>query len=200
MTLQVVGAGLPRTGTTSLGKALEVLLGGPRHHMSAIPAHPFDLGENWSIALAGGIPDWDIIYDGYLSAVDWPTSAFWPEVSEHYPDALVVLSVRDSPHTWYESIAATVLPVARLALQPGWSAGRHLVDLFERFTGVTEWDDPQTLMAAYERHNAEVRATLPPSRLIEWNANQGWQPLCMALDKPIPLQSFPWLNKRENWG
>jgi hypothetical protein len=200
MPLQVIGAGLPRTATTSLGIALEQLLGGPRHHMSAIPNHPFDLGEGWSLALAGGTPDWEELFAGYIAAVDWPASAFWRDLIDEYPNAPVLLSVRDSAQTWYESMSVTVIPAARLPLTPGWSAGRHLVDLFERFTGATEWDDPATLMAAYERHNAAVRATVAPDRLLEWNAKEGWEPLCHALGKPVPDQPFPWVNKKEDWG
>jgi hypothetical protein len=200
MPIQVLGAGLPRTATTSLGVALEQLLGGPRHYMSAIPGHPFDLGQEWRSALEGHSPDWEQVFGGYVAAVDWPASAFWRELSEAYPDALVLLSVRDSAKIWYESMKVTVLPVARLALAPEWSEGRDLVDLFERFTGTTRWDDEATLMAAYEQHNAEVRATIPPQRLLEWNAKEGWEPLCRALGKPVPDQPFPWTNRRENWG
>ena len=200
MTLHVIGAGLPRTATNSLGIALEHLLGGPRHHMSAIEGHPFDLGPAWATALAGGTPDWEQVFDGYVAAVDWPASAFWSRLIAAYPDTLVVLSVRDSAQTWYESMSATVIPVARLALAPDWSAGRHLVDLFEHFTGTTEWDDEEILLAAYERHNQQVRAAVPPARLLEWSAKEGWGPLCAALDKPVPARPFPWANKREHWG
>jgi hypothetical protein len=200
LTLQLLGAGLPRTATSSLGVALDQLLGGHRHHMSAIPGHPFDLGEGWRIALAGGTPNWQQIFEGYIAAVDWPASAFWQELSQIYPDALVILSVRDSAQVWYDSLAATILPVTRLALDPDWKSGRDLLDLFIRFTGTTQWDDPQTLMAAYERHNAEVRKSIPSHHLLEWNAKEGWAPLCRALNKPIPNQPFPWMNKKEDWG
>jgi hypothetical protein len=200
MALKVIGAGLPRTATTSLGLALDQLLGGQRHHMSAIPGHPFDLGEEWSIALTGGTPDWEKVFSSYVAAVDWPASAFWREISDYYPDSLVILSARDNAQKWYESMSATILPVARMALSPDWSGRRHLIDLFERFTGTTEWDDAGILIAAYERHNAEVRAAVPSARLLEWNAREGWTPLCQALGKPLPDQPFPWVNKREDWG
>src|SRR5262245_4855487 len=100
MTLRVIGAGLPRTGTASLSKALEHLLGGRCYHMSVIPGHPFDLGDGWDTALADGRPDWDLVFDGFIAAVDWPASAFWRELSEAFPDALVLLSTRDSAQTW----------------------------------------------------------------------------------------------------
>lgn len=200
MSLRVVGAGLPRTGTSSLTRALAHLFGGRVSHMSTIPGHPFNLGTGWSQALAGDMPDWDQLFDGYIAAVDWPASMFWRELSEVYPDALVLLSVRDSAETWRQSAEATILPVAQLALAPDWNEGRGLVDLLERFTGSQQWDDPATLMAAYERHNAEVRQSVPSHRLLEWRATDGWAPLCRALDVPVPDQPFPWTNRREDWG
>jgi hypothetical protein len=108
--------------------------------------------------------------------------------------------VRDSAQTWWQSCEATFLPFARLALAPNWSHGHGLTDLLERFTGTTNWDDPATLMAAYERHNAEVRRTAPSQRLLEWQATEGWEPVCRVLGQPIPDQPFPWTNRRSEWG
>jgi hypothetical protein len=200
MSLKVVGAGLPRTGTASLGIALEHLLGGRIHHMSVIPGHPFDLGAGWDLALAGGNPDWGQMFEGYIAAVDWPASLFYREISESYPQALVLLSVRDSAETWWQSAEATFLPFARLALAPDWNGGTGLTDLLERFTGQKEWNDPATLMAAYERHNAEVRQAVPSHRLLEWQATEGWQPICQALGVAVPDRPFPWVNRRQDWG
>lgn len=200
MALRVVGAGLPRTGTRSLKDALEELLGGPCLHMSAIPGHPFDLGAGWHGALAGHAPDWARLLDGYVAAVDWPASHFWRELSSAYPDALVLLSVRDSAEVWLQSAEATILPVASMALAPDWHDGRDLLTLLERFTGTSQWNEPARLMAAYERHNAAVRATIPPHRLLEWRATDGWAPLCQALGLPIPDHPFPWTNRRSDWG
>jgi hypothetical protein len=200
MKLRVVGAGLPRTGTASLAIALERLLGGRIYHMSVIPGHPFDLGAGWNQALAGGAPDWDQLFDGYIAAVDWPASMFWRELSESHPAALVLLSVRDSAETWWQSANETILPVARMAMAPGWSEGHGLLDLLERFTGSRQWDNPATLMAAYERYNAEVRQAVPQRRLLEWRASEGWPPICRALGVPVPDAPFPWVNRRSDWG
>ena len=200
MSLRIVGAGLPRTATSSLRLALEQLLGGRCYHMSVIPGHPFDLGEGWNRALAGNTPDWDELFDGYVAAVDWPASLFWRELSAAYPDALVLLSVRDSAETWWHSADETILPYARMSLAPDWNEGRGFLDLLERFTGTAQWDDPTTMMAAYERHNAEVRKLAPPSRLLEWRAIDGWQPICGALGLPVPDLPFPWVNQRSEWG
>jgi hypothetical protein len=118
MTLRVVGAGLPRTGTASLVVALKYLLGGRCYHMSVIPGHPFDLGPGWNLALSRGRPDWKEVFKGFVAAVDWPASMFWRELSQVYPDALVLLSVREDVETWWHSCNETFLPFARLALAP----------------------------------------------------------------------------------
>jgi hypothetical protein len=157
MNLRVVGAGLPRTGTNSLKLALEHLLGRRCYHMREIPGHPFDLGPGWALALAGGTPDWTELLNGYVATVDWPASMFWRVLNQANPDELVLLSVRDSAEMWWQSANETILPVARRALAPDWREGRGLLDLLERFIGSSHWDDPATLMTAYEQHNEEVK-------------------------------------------
>jgi len=199
MTLQVVGAGLPRTGTASLKEALELLLCGECHHMRELPGHPFELGEGWSHALAGQAPDWEQLFAGYVATVDWPASLFWQELSITYPKVIVLLSVRSSAEVWWQSAEATILPVARQSLTPDWNGGRDFLTLLEKFTGTSHWDDPATLMNAYERHNAAVRATIPPDRLLEWQVGEGWASICHALGLPIPNQPFPWTNRRGDW-
>jgi Sulfotransferase domain len=200
MSLRVIGAGLPRTGTSSLGFALECLLGGSCYNMSEIHGHPFNLGSGWNGALAGGTTDWDKLLEGFVAAVDWPASMFWRELSEANPDALVLLSVRDNAEDWWQSFNETVLFTARMALSPKWKDGRGLPDLLERFTGTKHWDDQTTMMAAYERYNTEVRKTVPRHRLLEWHASEGWEPICRALGLPIPTIPFPWTNRRSEWG
>jgi hypothetical protein len=200
MNLQVVGAGLPRTGTASQVIALEHLLGGRCYHMRELPGHPFDLGHEWDRALAGETPDWDRLFHDYIAAVDWPTAMFWRELSEANPDALVLLSLRESAEIWWQSAEATILPVAREALAPDWNGGRGLLTLLERFTGTERWDDPATLMAAYDRHVAQVREGVPPERLLAWQPTDGWTPICRALDVPIPTFPFPRTNLRSEWG
>ena len=199
MNLRVVGAGLPRTGTHSLQLALEHLLNGRCYHMREIPGHPFDLGPGWNLALEGGTPDWNRLLNEYVATVDWPASMFWRELSRAYPEALVLLSVRDSAETWYQSLSETILPVARKALAPDWKEGRGLLYLFERFTGTNDWDDPATLITAYKRHNDDVKKAVPEDRLLVWNAAEGWQPICQALRLPVPDEPFPWVNRRSEW-
>jgi hypothetical protein len=199
MSLRVIGAGLPRTGTTSLSLALEHLLGGRCNNMSAIEGHPFNLGEGWQQALSTGTTNWENVFEGYVAAVDWPASHFYKHLSEVYPDAPVVLSMRNSAQEWYESLSATILPVARMALADDWTDGRDLLTLFEQFTGTSDWDNPEVLKASYEKHNQAVLNSISKDRLLVWKASDGWEALCKALKVPVPDMPFPWANKREDW-
>ncbi len=124
---------------------------------------------------------------------------FWREPSEANLEALVLLSVRDSAETWWHSADETILPYARMSLAPDWIGGRGFLALLERFTGTERWDDPATMMAAYERHNSAVRESIPRHRLLEWRAAEGWKPICDALGLPVPDRPFPWINRRSEW-
>ena len=66
-----------------------------------------------------------------------------------------------------------------------------------RFT--TRLDDREAAIAAYERHNAEVRRRAPKERLVEWSPGDGWEPLCRALGVPVPDAPFPHANSTEEF-
>ncbi len=193
MTLRVVGAGVGRTGTLSLKVALERLLGGPCYHMVEVFTHPEHVGA-WHDAARGQMPDWRQLLDGYHAAVDWPASAFWPELMEAFPDALVLLSVREAD-AWWRSANGTIFPTIDRA-DGEW---RAMVEAMfaSRFTAAL--DDRDACIAAFERHNAEVRRLVPPARLLEWRASDGWEPLCAALGVAIPADPFPRVNTTEEF-
>lgn len=196
LNLRVIGAGLPRTGTSSLKKALQYLLEGACYHMSEIPGHPFDLGAEWQRALDGKQPDWNRIFGGYVAAVDWPASLYWRELHELQPDALVILSTREDAGTWWRSMDELVLKYARLSSANGWNAGRDLGLLLERFSGTRHWDDRTALISAYHRHHEMVKSIVQPFRLLEWKPTDGWKPICTALGVPVPGFAFPWEDGR----
>lgn len=189
MSLRVIGAGLPRTGTRSLKAALEVLLGQPCYHMEDVFEN-LDHVAVWRRALAGTAPDWTGFPPGYAAAVDWPSSTFWPELSGANPAALIVLSTRTRPGTWWRSADRTILPGIRRPPPPELADWHAMVRvLADRFT--SDWEDEQAANDAYDRHNETVRRLAPAHRLLEWQAEQGWEPLCRALGVPVPDQPFP---------
>src|SRR5689334_8523874 len=107
MPLRVIGAGLGRTGTMSLKAALEKLLGGKCYHMYEVFEHLETDVPMWHAAALGKPVDWDKMFDGYVAAVDWPAGAYWKEISAKYPDALILLSTRDS-EKWWDSANSTI--------------------------------------------------------------------------------------------
>src|SRR5262245_47355467 len=106
MAPKVVGAGLGRTGTTSLKLALERLLGGECYHMATVRERPED-AEVWARAYAGERPDWTELLGGCCASVDWPASPFWAEQAAAFPDAVILLSERD-PDSWWTSASNTI--------------------------------------------------------------------------------------------
>ena len=188
MTLAVFGAGFGRTGTESMKRALEALGLGPCHHMTEVLNDPRQQ-EQWRDVAGGAAPDWDAIFHGYGAAVDWPSAYFWRELSAHYPDAKVLLTVRDA-EGWYESFANTILKVLQKGGSPD-SVGEKLIG--EGVFGGRAHDRDHAI-AVYEKSIADVRASLPPERLLTFHVGDGWEPLCRFLDRPVPDMPFPRCN------
>ena len=199
MTLRVVGAGLGRTGTHSLKLAFEQLLDAPCYHMMEVFEHPADI-EHWQSAAEGVMPDWHRLFANYQAAVDWPASAYWSELAEAFPDAIVVLSTRPTDE-WWRSADRTIWEVSRRPVPPDPVMQAHMamvkLMLEERFT--PQWNDEIPSKAAYERHNDRVRASIAPERLVEWQPGDGWARLCGALDLPVPDNAFPHVNTRDEF-
>jgi hypothetical protein len=191
MELEVVGAGVGRTGTHSLKLALEQLTGAPCHHMIEMLADPAQVPA-WIDAIEGRPVDWAEMLSRYRTIVDWPGAAFWRELSEANPNALVLLSVRD-PESWYRSASNTIfLAIEHVPreLAPWMDKVREL--LRDRFSD--RFDDPTAMMDAYVRHNDAVRAAVPAGRLLEWNLGDGWDPICDRLGLAVPAEPFPVTN------
>ncbi len=111
----------------------------------------------------------------------------------------MILSLRADAQSWWESCDATILPYARMDAPEEYRGRNGLTELFQRFTGQPDWDDPQLLMRAYDAHVAAVRDSISPDRLVEWQPGDGWQPLCQALAVSVPDEPFPHLNQRSEW-
>ena len=202
MTLQIVGAGLGRTGTTSLKLALERLVGGRCYHMAELYATPEHIPV-WHDAIGGHPPDWDKFLGGYRATVDLPAAAFWRELAEHNRDAVIVLSVRDNAGQWWDSWSNTIVAAAATRKpSPGSLLADYaamVTDLMFKRLGVTNPADKAEMVAAYERHNDTVRAGAPPARLLEWRPADGWAPLAERLGVPVPDEPFPRANTREQF-
>lgn len=194
MTLQVIGAGFGRTGTMSMKAALEQLGLGPCYHMvECLPRGP----QHWRLWVDAlrGKPDWDAIFKGFGSTVDFPACYSYQALADYYPGAKVILTLRD-PERWFESTQETIFA-------PHWITYLRQSEMGE-FMQLTINDylqdrmhDKDHLIQRYHEHVAEVRRIIPASRLLEFEVKQGWEPLCEFLGKPVPETAFPHVNDSE---
>jgi Sulfotransferase domain len=193
--LEVIGAGVGRTGTHSLKIALEQLIDGSCHHMIEVIPNP-EQQRVWTDAIDDRPVDWAALMAGYVSQVDWPGASFWPELTGTNPDALVILSLRD-PDQWYTSCSNTIFGMKMLAdMGDEWM--QALVRMMnQRFDD--RFEDRDAMIAAFERHNDAVRAGVPAERLLEWTVTDGWAPICARLDVAVPDGPFPRTNSTEEW-
>ena len=191
MVLKVVGSGLGRTGTKSLQTALNMLGFGPCHHMVEVFAKPESMAL-W-IEAAAGRPDWDAIFDGYNSMVDYPGAAYWRQLAEFYPKAKVLHSERD-PDKWFDSTQATIFEPVSMVARLESPMGPFFQSVVSPFRAYIH--DRACMTDYFCRHNEEVKRTIPPERLLVYEAGQGWEPLCRFLDVPVPDAPYPSENSR----
>jgi hypothetical protein len=210
--MKVLGVGLGRTGTLSLKAALERLGFGPCFHMRSMLDH-LDRLPLWQAAAEGQPVDWNAVFAGYRSSVDWPGAAFWRELSSFYAEARVILTVRE-PESWYDSVRQTIFQ-----LVGGGSESPLADEALRRIPGIDRthavnrkliWDGPLLqgrfedrafAVRAFEEHNASVQRALAAERLLVLEIGAGWKPLCDFLEVPVPDEPFPCLNdRRDFWG
>ncbi len=200
MAIKVIGAGLGRTGTLSVKAALERIGFDKCYHMVDVLAHPGH-ARVWDEAAQEKSVDWEGLLEGYQATVDWPGCGFYPELMRRYPEAKVILTVRD-PERWYESAKQTVY-YARHAF-PRWAVVfaprmRHFHGMLDRliWKGMFQgrFDDRAYAIEVFNRYNEEVRRSVPPDRLLVYEVTEGWGPLCSFLGVPVPEdEPFPHLN------
>src|SRR5918993_3323402 len=209
--MRVIGAGFGRTGTTSLKAALEVLGFGPSYTLSEIFRNPKHVGF-WKAAgdPAGEEVNWEGFLAGYGVAVDWPACSFYGELMEAFPEAPVILTVRD-PAPWYESMRSTIYGLRTLTtgpvfvraafafaglFVPGITGAVQLADRLvweDTFDG--RFEDRDYAIEVFERHNEAVQRHVPPERLLVFDVREGWAPLCDFLGVEVPDDPFPRLNE-----
>lgn len=215
--LRVIGAGFGRTGTLSLKRALEQLGFGPCYHMLEVFAHPEHV-PTWLAATRGEPVDWHPIFERFQATVDWPACSFYEQLMAAYPQAKVLLSVRD-PQRWYDSAYDTIYSISRQGatglqavlrgaafrllklVRPNIAAGSEMVNaLVWRKTFGGRFGDRDYACSIFEEHIAEVKRRVPADRLLVYEVKQGWEPLCAFLGVPVPDTPFPHLNDRASWG
>jgi sulfotransferase family protein len=188
--LGIIGAGYGRTGTLSLKAALERLGFGPCYHAVEFMRHSKHQAP-WEAAFHGN-PQWEEVFAGYRSTVDFPGAAFWRELVDAYAEAKVILTLRD-PKEWFASMRETFLAAAGPDGQPpipGAGAGSFVKGgVWSKM--MADLQDEPTAIADFKRHIEEVRSYVPGHRLLVYEVRQGWKPLCDFLEVRVPNEPFP---------
>ncbi len=206
--MQVIGAGFGRTGTLSLKNALEELGVGPCYHMVEALWGDTSRIETWKEAAQGNQVDWQHLLAGFESTVDWPGCTFYEPLMHEFPDAKVLLTVRD-PDAWYESardsIYATLIAGRNGELSggtetpPSPEAFEMIVALIWEGTFDGRFEDRDYAIEVFNRHNNEVRSKVPADRLTVHEIKDGWEPLAEMLGVPVPDAPFPRLNDKASF-
>ena len=202
MGLKVIGSGFGRTGTKSLKEALEILGFGPCHHMYEVLDN-LEQVPTWKALADGETRDWQAVFHGYFSQVDWPGAHYWEQTIHAFPNAKVVHSVRPK-EKWWASFDRTIGKLLErypeMDLPP---PVREILDMNRKFVGEGtfggKFRDRETAKAAFEARTAEVQSKVPSERLLVFDVAEGWEPLCTFLEVPVPDVPFPHHNLRADF-
>ena len=197
--MRVICAGFGRTGTSSLKSALETLLGGPCYHFEELFKHG-EQRKRWARFVRDECEmDWTELYDGYVAAVDFPSCAYYEEIAAAFPDALVILSVREL-QSWsksWQSLWRFFPYFQTRALRGLFSWVNDIADVLDKvivqrtFSGGMT---PEAMVETHRAHLARVKEIIPAERLLVFKVQDGWGPLCKALEVPVPDAPFPHSN------
>jgi hypothetical protein len=209
----VIGAGFGRTGTSSFKKALEILGVGPCYHMMEVFKND-DAGKWYQFAMnpsdSSAVLNSLLGGNNYKSSCDFPSSPYWKEQLELYPDAKVVLTKRDADK-WYQSCIDTIFNM--MPNHPNAPFGVKLCHFFgiispsfgEMVRTIifdhsmhSDWSK-ENVIKCYNEHNRRVIDTCPKEKLLVFEVSEGWGPLCKFLDLPVPKEPFPHLNDTQQF-
>lgn len=202
MPLSVIGSGFGRTGTMSLKLALEQLGFGPCHHMEEVMDHPEQV-SGWISAAKGDAVNWDEIYDGYGSTVDWPGAHYWRQLAETYPDAKVIHSTRPA-EKWWASYSKTIgMVMSERANGDADSEMETIPDMAFEIVAKQTFDgafnEELAVRNAFEKRARDVVSSISADRLLVFDVTEGWPPLCEFLGVPVPEGPFPRSNNQDDF-
>ena len=201
-----------RTGTHTLKLALEQLGFGKCYHMVELLKKPSDL-HYFTGAEKGENVDWDKLFEGYLSAVDYPVARYYPQIMEKYPDAKIIHTMRDA-ESWYSSVVDTIFWASKptpgrifqtLIRMPFSSKLRKRMPVLQFNGKLVSWEfgadlaDKKAVIQKYNEHNEEALRLIPKDRLLVYNVKDGWEPLCNFLQVPVPSTPLPKSNTKEDF-
>jgi len=213
MSIKIIGVGFPRTGTMTLKKALETLGFEKTYHYKDLIAMPERL-KYWQELKNYGQTDFEKLFDGFEATVDFPGYPYYKILLKKYPDAKVILTKRNF-ELWYESTNKTIWqsahkPVsAKIRIFLKRSFNKRFRNIFKcimfmRKTYLNKqfnnnFGSKLNAEKVFLKHIDDVTNYVPKEQLLIYEVAEGWKPLCDFLGLDIPKESFPHLNKKEDF-
>ncbi len=209
--IEVLGLGMGRTGTLSLKLALEKIGFARCYHMETLLQNPADV-KYWKEIDRKGQTDWQALFQNYQAAVDFPSIAYYHELLKAFPEAKCILTLRD-PEAWYESASETILDaepglIDKMMMSFRLPFSRRLRNLIQVFQlthkfwvhhAGRKYKQKDIAIAFYQRWNEQIQLEIPANRLLVYQVQEGWEPLCDFLEQPVPEEPFPKANQRSEF-
>ncbi|KAK9728940.1 hypothetical protein K7432_000692, partial [Basidiobolus ranarum] len=172
--LQIIGAGFCRTGTLSTKIALDKL-GYNTYHMIEVRKNATVQGPLWVDVAEGKEPNWDKIFENYTASVDCPSFWWYKDLVEKYPNAKVLLTVRD-PEKWYKSCNDTIYKFRKVWEYLEMSDTNKALFGMKDAVNATVWGpmgcfqgrfhDKEWAIENFKRHIEEVKRLIPAEKLL----------------------------------
>jgi hypothetical protein len=213
MSIKIIGAGFPRTGTNTLRESLEFLGFNKTYHMKQLLIHPENL-HYWTTLSETGTTDWEGLYNGYEATVDFPCYPWYKQHMKQYPDAKVILSLRPF-EKWYESFYCTIWQAQnppesereamskRVAADPRLQSVMKVMGFAKQTINEGHFQgrflDKEFMEKVFNKHNEEVKNYVPANKLLVFDVCEGWEPLCKFLNIEMPVEPLPHTNKKEDF-
>jgi hypothetical protein len=145
--------------------------------------------------VVSGKPDWGAVFAGFQATTDYPACTYWRELAAFYPDAKLILTVRDAD-SWFDSVSETIFSPKMQGSLAGSPVGAMMQGvIFDAFG--SRVNDRAFMTDWFARRNQTVIDSLPRSRLLVFSPKEGWGPLCAFLGVPVPKAPFPRVNSRD---
>ncbi|CAG7943062.1 unnamed protein product [Penicillium salamii] len=217
--MQVLAVGISRSGTDSLREALHMLGLSHTHHGFDTILPPSSLEAIYKLLQKKyttdsdaseklTAEDFDTVLLNSVGVSDLFAAEFALELIEAYPNAKIILNVRRDLDAWQTSMQNTMGYFDRNPMDWDWCKSWFSAELFWIRQTMSRTMMPRFFRESlesngkwvYKQHVAMIRGLgLPKDRLLEWSVEDGWEPLCNFLDKPVPVIDFPNGNPPKAW-
>jgi hypothetical protein len=181
---KVIGIGLPKTGTTTLGYCFRRF--GYKHR-----TYDMDLALQVKRNQLDGVLK---EAEKYETFEDWPWFSIYQELDQRFPDSKFILTLRKDTETYVKSLQGHHEREGirrKEFVKPHW---------WDEVFGVEplQWDYGKSALR-YEQHNREVLAYFggrinKDLLVVCWENGDGWAKLSRFLNKRPPNEPFPHLR------